>query len=368
MNHKEKLLEVFHRSFNISDIKGVDKQLIERINIIVENSSTQKGVYTVLITLLVHKILYPKQDVRRHQVSMEGGFSGRSIDTKYITPTLKELELPSMAESGWLTRSLEQPYPYTLEYNGKISNKKVKEAFLGIIDFIQNNIEEVESILRILLHGSIEIKSLQEIKIMPLENVEILTIDNVILALTEHFTFDYKTHGGAKLPVLAFYSIYSCLIKEVARYRNKTLRDLGSHTASDRTSNSAGDIEVFNEENSVFEAIEIKLDKIIDANMVRIAREKIYKFNPNRYYILSNAGLSQQDNVVISELIHEVKEKHGCQIIINGLIPTLKYYLRLIECLDKFITNYGSLIERDKELQKIHKEKWNELINLYLMK
>jgi cytosine-specific methyltransferase len=273
-----------------------------------------------------------------------------------------------MAESGWLTRSLEQPYPYTLEYNGKISNKKVKEAFLGIIDFIQNNIEEVESILRILLHGSIEIKSLQEIKIMPLENAEILTIDNVILALTEHFTFDYKTHGGAKLPVLAFYSIYSCLIKEVARYRNKTLRDLGSHTASDRTSNSAGDIEVFNEENSVFEAIEIKLDKIIDANMVRIAREKIYKFNPNRYYILSNAGLSQQDNVVISELIHEVKEKHGCQIIINGLIPTLKYYLRLIECLDKFITNYGSLIERDKELQKIHKEKWNELINLYLMK
>jgi cytosine-specific methyltransferase len=66
------------------DIKGVDKQLIERINIIVENSSTQKGVYTVLITLLVHKILYPKQDVRRHQVSMEGGFSGRSIDKNIL--------------------------------------------------------------------------------------------------------------------------------------------------------------------------------------------------------------------------------------------------------------------------------------------
>jgi DNA (cytosine-5)-methyltransferase 1 len=49
---------------------------------------------------------------------MVGGFSGRRIDTQYITPTLKELGLPAMAESGWLTRSLEQPYPYTLDYNG----------------------------------------------------------------------------------------------------------------------------------------------------------------------------------------------------------------------------------------------------------
>jgi len=136
---------------------------------------------------------------------------------------------------------------------------------MKIIDFIQNNIEEVESILRILLHGSIEIKSLQEIKIMPLENAEILTIDNVILALTEHFTFDYKTHGGAKLPVLAFYSIYSCLIKEVARYRNKTLRDLGSHTASDRTSNSAGDIEVFNENypSEILDVLGIRFEKAV---------------------------------------------------------------------------------------------------------
>ena len=58
---------------------------------------------------------------------MDQGFSGRSIDTKYITPTLKELGLTSMSESGWLTRSLEQPYPYDFKYQGKIS--KVKDEF-----------------------------------------------------------------------------------------------------------------------------------------------------------------------------------------------------------------------------------------------
>ncbi len=84
-----------------------------------------KGVYTVLITLLTHKLLYKSQDIRKHQKNMADGFSGRSIDTKFITPTLKELGLPSMAESGWLTRSLEQPYPYTFDYEGKISGKGI---------------------------------------------------------------------------------------------------------------------------------------------------------------------------------------------------------------------------------------------------
>ncbi|HFU75494.1 MAG TPA: hypothetical protein ENK66_04535 [Arcobacter sp.] len=36
-----------------------------------------------------------------------------------------------------------------------------------------------------------------------------------------------------------------------------------------------------------FEAIEIKLDKPIDATILRIAKEKIVKFSPKRYYILS---------------------------------------------------------------------------------
>ena len=42
-----------------------------------------------------------------------------------------------MAESGWLTRSLEQSFPYTLDYKGNISNKQVKQAFLKLIDSLE---------------------------------------------------------------------------------------------------------------------------------------------------------------------------------------------------------------------------------------
>ncbi len=155
MNHKEKLLQIYHNTDNIHDIQASQRQLskacVQFIKNIAVNATKQKGVYTVLITLLVHKILYPNQDIRYHQSNMKGGFSGRTIDTQYITPTLKELGLSSMAESGWLTRSLEQPYPYTLDYNGKINNKIVKEAFLQLVDLVEKEPQITENILLLLL-------------------------------------------------------------------------------------------------------------------------------------------------------------------------------------------------------------------------
>ena len=76
-------------------------------------------MYTVLVTSAIYKLLTPSQDIRNHQISITDGYSGRSFDTKYVTPTLKKNNLTSMAESGWLTRSLEQPYPYNKNYEGK---------------------------------------------------------------------------------------------------------------------------------------------------------------------------------------------------------------------------------------------------------
>ena len=89
MNHKEKLLELYSKACSLkSDNFVLEENLQNYIKTIALNSITQKGVYTVLITLAIHKILFPKQDIRLHQEKMNNGFSGRTIDTKYITPTL----------------------------------------------------------------------------------------------------------------------------------------------------------------------------------------------------------------------------------------------------------------------------------------
>lgn len=118
---------------------------------------------------------------------------------------------------------------------------------------------------------------------------------------------------------------------------------------------------------NVFESIEIKLDKKITAQIIRVVESKVYKWNPQRYYVLSVDGIETSEKDEINEIVLNVLNNHGCQIIINGLIPTIKYYLRLINNLDDFVRNYSKAVQDDNELQKVHKEKWGELLVKYCL-
>ena len=94
---------------NVSDLKPKEQELL---NVVLQYSEQAKAVLTVLMTSLVYKALHPDQDIRKHQASISGGYSGRTFDSKHITPFMKAHKFPSMAESGWLTRALEQKVPY----------------------------------------------------------------------------------------------------------------------------------------------------------------------------------------------------------------------------------------------------------------
>lgn len=68
------------------------------------------------------------------------------------------------------------------------------------------------------------------------------------------------------------------------------------------------------------------------------------------------------DEIKIQAEIELIAKDHGCQIIVNGIIPTLKYYLRLITSVETFVEDYSGLVEQDKELQAIHKIQWNNIL------
>lgn len=361
-NPKDKLVDYYNRALKekcpVQDDIKVDMQLIlKRVN-------QNKGVYTVLITLALYKSLHPEQDIRQHKINLPNGFSGRSFDTKYVTPVLKDLSLPSMAESGWLTRSLEQDYPFDMNFNGMITPVELKNSFLRVVAKIQESDTEAEKVLLALLRGGIDYREKNKIEIASVDT-DGIRIETVVDMLKKHFTTKYDAHGGSKLPVLAFYAIYSIIVSEMGRYKDCHLLELGSHTASDRTSNSAGDIEVAREDNSIFEAVEIKLDKPVTPQIVQVAYEKINKFSVERYYILSGAEQKPEDVEKNLQLTLEIQQKHGCQLIINGLYPSLKYYLRLIATPKDFLDKYTKLVENDTELQPIHKKRLQELIDEY---
>jgi len=391
MNHRDKLIAI-HELISqnaveskrfIVGIKKIPQEILDKISLIAKNCSDQKGLYTVLVTLLIHKTLHPKQDVRFHQKQLPNGFAGRTVDTKYITPTLKSLGLPSVSETGWLTRSLEQPFPYFMDYQGNIggrkkNNKEIKDAFLSILDFLEvktrpvNQQKIAELLIIYLLKAVMEISLEETITIPKIDDNKKseIKINYIVSALEEHFYCKtYTAKGTSKLPVIAIYALCQLIIKEVSRYQNCMLKLLGSHTASDKTSQSAGDIEIYYSElsNSLLEVIEIKFEKPIDKHMVAIATEKIAKFSPERYLILSSAkvNIKQEDASDIARLIDEVSNKYKCQVIINGVLPTIKYYLRLVNYLPNFINNYSALIEKDQEINFEHKQKWNEIITRF---
>ena len=103
----------------------------------------------------------------------------------------------------------------------------------------------------------------------------------------------------------------------------------------------------------------------ISYNIVGIAKEKIQTSTLNRYYILSTKGITQGDEEKIEEEIRQIKSVHGCQLVVNGIVPTLKYYLRPVDDTRTFIENYTKLLAEDKTVKFEHKQAWNLIVSQF---
>lgn len=363
-NHSEVITSIYQKALeatanNDYSIK-LDNIIKEYIEQIVERSETNKGLLTVLITLLVHKIVEPTQDIRYHQAQLCNGFAGRGIDQNYITPFMKKVHFPAMAESGWLTRSLEQAQPYDLNYPGKIKPDSIKKAFLNLIDQVQNNGLSPEFVL--LYFFKLLIKQRDNISI-ELAKPHSLSILQIIKLLEKHFTYKYACSGASRLPTLAIYAVYQCMITQVARYKNKVLCPLESHNSADTQSGRIGDIDINNENGTAFEGIEIKHEIQITPQIIVDAYEKFKIYNTNRYYLLTTANMDSANWEAIDNEIKRIAHIHGCQVIVNGVYSSLKYYLRLINDPAEFIDYYVELLKKDETIKFQHKIVWNDIIS-----
>ncbi len=350
-----------------SSLAELPSKCTTHLKTVFKYAETQKGVLGVLVTSLTYKIYKPRQDIRYHQEGMKGGYSGRSFDTRYVTPFFqKRFPHYAMRESAWLTRSLEQPRPYTLNYAGHIQSKTLKTAFLELVDATQKDKLLANKLLVVLFALLIESseKHLQIIATVAIPDT--VMIARVVSAMRQHILYKYTGSGAARLPVLAIYAVYKLLIQEgMKRYAGKTLAPLGAHTSPDFRSGALGDIEIFDKDGICFEALEIKHLKLVTLGMVNIAYEKIKSHPINRYYILTTHEPDYSDSTSVIERIEAINKEHGCQIILNGVIATLKYYLRLVSKPQDFVDVYTSLLQeefdRSSGIKSEHLEVWAEL-------
>jgi len=189
-------------------LSSLPRECVRDLKILVENAETQKAVLGATLTSLVYKVIEPSQDIRKHQDGMEGGYSGRTFDTKFVTPFLKD-KFPhyAMAESAWLTRSLEQPHPFNLDFPGKIRNTSLKSAFLNILDYVERNGKLASTFLAALMALMLESSANDDVLFEDVQVTSGLTIAKIIEAVSQHIRYDYGTGvvGTARIPVLAIF-------------------------------------------------------------------------------------------------------------------------------------------------------------------
>lgn len=364
MTHQDILNEVYSEALEAVSADDFTSSLSDdikgQVELLVKRSETNKGMITVLVTLLTHKMVKPEQDIRYHQAQLPSGFAGRGIDQAYVTPFMKSVSFPAMAESGWLTRSLEQPHPYDLDYPGRIKPDSVKKAFLSIIDEVQAQGLNPHFVL--LYFFKLLIKQRDSLNI-ELAKPHSLSISNIVSVLEKHFTYHYSCSGASRLPTLAVYAAYQCMMSQVARYDGKVLCELESHNSADAQSGRIGDIDVNNPDGTAFEGVEIKHEIQITKQLVADAYEKFKKYNTDRYYLLTTANMDSADWDSINTEIERIARIHGCQVIVNGVYSSLKYYLRLVRDPAEFIDRYVELLKTDETIKFPHKEAWNNIIS-----
>ncbi|WP_009633574.1 hypothetical protein [Synechocystis sp. PCC 7509] len=249
--------------------KEISDNIKSSVNIFIEKIDTDKSLIQVIITSLLKKIISPEQDIRYHMKKLENGYSARGLDTKVTTPFFKKY-FPTYAnkETAFLTKATRAEIVWNLTEGKKLPfrSKNLIEPFLALMDKIQNLSFDLRDCLTyILFRLHFLSRQHQTVFDETLENIyfsDVLNINSVIAMLTKHF--DSKL--GSRLPVIAIYSAYIQLFKTIKRYEGKVLKPLNVHTSADK--HGYGDIEIWNNDETPFEMIEIKHNIAIDRNLV----------------------------------------------------------------------------------------------------
>jgi len=374
---KDTVLEEVYKEaqiiLNKNRLDNIDATLKKDIDLLIDKIEGNKSLVSALATSLLKKIIDPKQDIRLPRTDFENGYSGRSLDTRITSPFFKKY-FPKYAnkETSFLTLSTRERIKWTIDdgNNLKIRNKNLKKCFLDVFDQIETHNKNPRNCLCYLFAKLIDLTNKEDFifQIAKKTNIEIGTLNiNIILAmLKEHFSIKLSS----RVPVIAIYSIYEILIPLLKRYDKKILLPLQVQTSSDK--HGFGDIEIYDEKNLPFEIIEIKHNIPIDKYMVFDVVKKIKGTNINRYYILTTyaRGFENQEiEQLVNKFIMYINAKKNIDIIANGIITTLKYYLRFIDDYNLFLNIYTKNLINDArhstEIKSFHIEKWIEIKNKY---
>lgn len=323
-----------------------------------ELGATKHAFRGAAVTLLAYKCCSPEQDIRAHKAEQEGGFAARSFDTEVTVPFLIGHSLPKSSETHWLTQTLS--FSGALEAGAELKTQPAKAGPLLVSVVNRGQSDPSGRVARRLLVAVfvslIEERNRSRVVLTLPKGVP---IRGVLGLLQAHFGKGYQSNAP-RLPQLAVYAIYRCLVLRVQRYSGQQLEGLQRMKAADRKAGTVGDVVVV-KDGLPTEAVEVKSGQPITLTHVEEAIEKVQAQSVSRYYMLSTAEPPSADQAGIGRRIEEFRQQNGCEIIVNGVLPTIGYYLRLLPDTDEFLRNYADLLGGDEDTGYEHRNAWNQV-------
>jgi DNA (cytosine-5)-methyltransferase 1 len=291
---------------------GLSERIIKTLDGLHEKAQQASAAFTNIVTCLAIKSARPDADVRYHQTQIQKdterpvGANFRGISEKVIYPWLNRHQFEG-AKSGWQTRTLERPRPYTLDYEENIDH--VKTEFLHTFDQIEEHGEAADQALLHIIYKQVLRREQVKITLSIPRTQDIATIVDLF---QRHF---FRKYGGAKgasrLPVLALHAVYSVIVPELKRYNHKSVRPLEEHSAADSQTGSLGDIEVSDDiSGEIFEAVEVKFGMPISEAVIAGVQEKVMDKTIARYYVLTTSDRCEPD-ARAKKIMDNIKSVHN---------------------------------------------------------
>lgn len=366
LGEKEKLTEILSECYEVAELESKKDDIGDLITaigeedskVIIELANIKHACRGAAITLAIYKILHPEQDIRSHKVEYENVFSARGVDHNVTVPFLIQKGLPYNVDTHWLSQTLSYSQPYMPDVILKTVPKKVGPDFIITANMIQNadSTERVKKITILILEKMIEERNKGNI---PLTKPKNLSIDQIMEILHRQFSTNYEKNAP-RLPQVAVYAIYKCLMNDVDRYSDFELKPLERMKTANRKSGTVGDIDLW-ENGRPIEAVEIKYEIPVGIAHVSEAIQKVQTESVERYFILSTAKPDSNEWDEVQKLISDFRKSNGCEIIVNGVYETIKYYLRLLKSTNEFVNAYTELLAIDEDINYEHKVAWNAI-------
>jgi DNA (cytosine-5)-methyltransferase 1 len=328
--------------------------LFEKVRQLGQTNHAARGL---ALTLFAYKFVDEDQDIRSHMTGHPGGFNARGVDTEATIPFLAEHSLPRSVESHWMTRVFAVAGPLRSGMVIKTVPKLAGPLVAETVDAVNRLTGKAAAAAAVVvLTGMIEQRNLGRVE---LARPKLLTIEQVAWLLLEHFGRKYEKNAP-RLPQVAIYAAYECLVPSVDRYRDCELAPLLRMKAADRKAGTVGDVVVL-QGDVPFEAVEVKYGEPIATIHLIEAIAKLETAAVGRYFILSTAGIAKSDSGEIVSLSAQFRKSNGCEIVTNGVIESIRYYLRLLDDPVEFVNRYAALVQEDSDLGYEHRTAWNEI-------